>query len=111
MQQALATCKQPVHVLTELQPVVQAVTIEGRSYDICVLQGQSVLLLVESIEDVKAPGLLWKLAQEAAGCTAFLVEQSTDICCPVMFELDTKGVYSFTPHERQGGESYGLSLS
>ena len=101
----------PVHVLTMLRPVVQAVTIEGRSYDICVLQGQCVLLLVENIEDVKAPGLLYKLAWEKqAGCSGMLLEQSTGICCPVVFPLEEKGIYTSTPHEREGGESQSLSL-
>ncbi|CAL5219361.1 g1180 [Coccomyxa viridis] len=96
----MPTCPTPDRTVASSD---QAVTIEGRSYDICVLQGQCVLLLVENIEDVKAPGLLYKLAWEKqAGCSGMLLEQSTGICCPVVFPLEEKGIYTFTPHEREG---------
>ena len=53
-------------VVTVSGLVVQAVSVNGRSYDVCVRLGGTnrVLLLVEDFEDVRPPGIL-KQACEA----------------------------------------------
>jgi hypothetical protein len=104
---AEACCTHPLHVLIVLRLMVRALTIDGRSYDICVkLCGSDrVLLLVGKFEDVKAPGLLTQAAEAEAGCPGCLEDEDEGIYWPSDCTLERKGCYIFYPSLPRHGES------
>ena len=109
-----ACCTHSLHVLTVLRLVVQAVNIDGRSYDICVrLWGSNrVLLLVENFEDVKAPGLLEQAAAAKAGCPGCLEDEEEGLSWDSFYPLERKGCYIFYPRlPRQGDSTFVTVLA
>ncbi len=87
--------------------MVQALHINGRSYDVGVfLQGtENVLLLIEDFEDVKAPGVLRQRTEVIAGCPGTLDECHTGCMVLSSHPLGSKGWYIFTPQPPRDGES------
>ena len=98
-------------MLSVLRLAVQAVSIDGHSYDICVKLWRSnkVLLLGEDFEDFKAPGLLQQAVEAKAGC---LEDEEEGIYWPPRDLLEKKGCYIFFPTQpRQGEVMIGTMLA
>ena len=99
-------CTPPLHVLTVLRLVARAVNIDGRSYDVCVrLRGSKrSLLLVENVEDVKAPGLSEQAAAAKAGCPGHLEDEEEGVSWDPKLPLRKKGCYVYSPRRTRHGE-------
>ena len=110
LQQALLAVS--LNVLTMLRLVVQAVSINGRRYDVGVRLARSnkVLLLVEHIEDVEPPGMLRQACEAKAQCPGYIEDMSTGVHWPSSFPLDRRGWYIFTPRPSLHGMSMIIAV-
>ena len=99
-------------VVTVSGLVVQAVSVNGRSYDVCVRLGgtNKVLLLVEDFEDVRPPGILKQACEAKAGCPGYVEQVSTGLSWPSSFPLDQKGWYTFVARPPPQGGSVSVPV-
>lgn len=94
--------------------VVQAVRVNGRTYDVCVILcgTNRVLLVVDNFEDVKAPGLLRQAAEEKAGCPGCIEDEEEGLHYSDYCPLEKKGTYVFYPSiPRRGGAAFRDPMS
>ena len=99
-------------MLTVLRLAVQAVRLNGRSYDVGVRLASTneAILLVEHFEDVEPPEMLRQACEEKAQCPGYIEELSTGLHWPSSFPLERKGWYVFTPRPSLQGESMVMAV-
>ena len=87
-------------MLTALRLVMQAVHINGTTYDVCVrLCGTDrVLVLAKNFEDVRAPRLLRQAAEAQAGCPGYLEDEEQGLFWSSIYPLNKKDRYIFCPY-------------